>query len=117
MRGQLTRHRLCQTDLGSLDALIGRPTSPFAPVDRADHDDRAATLLTHRRQHEPAQAQRWPEGQIKGRLPLFVGRLHEGRCPAAAGIVNQDVDPTESLERPIDNRLLPSGSGDVGRDG
>ena len=58
-------------------------------------------------------------GQIRlhHRVPLRPGQLFEARADAIAGVVHEEVDPPELLERPRDEVVDLPRISDIARDG
>ena len=62
---------------------------------RSDVDDLAAADFAHMRHRLTRHAHGAHEAQIKGIVPIFVGKFHEFARRRAAGVIDDDVEPAE----------------------
>ena len=84
--------------------------------DRAHEDDVPAVADV--REGEPRDAQDAVDVRVQHRLLVIGGRLGErNAAQREAGVVEEDVDPTERLDRPVDERAARRLVGDVERQG
>jgi hypothetical protein len=77
--------------------------------------DRAAALSPHVREHGAGERHRGEKVQLEQRPQLVFGRLLDRTYLRPAGVVDQDVDPTEFLDRLIDGAETLLWVGDVKR--
>jgi len=70
-----------------------------------------SSALSQRGQRQPGQPQRRHQRQLPGRSPLLVVEVLEAAGRWSAGVVDDDVEPSERLQRAIDQ------PGEVGRIG
>jgi hypothetical protein len=71
------------------------------PGRRGDVDDRAATALPHRGQHELRGEHDRAQVQVEGVLPLRLVRCREVRLLGASGVVDQHADRTGRADRRV----------------
>ncbi|MNJ38810.1 hypothetical protein D3C77_336660 [compost metagenome] len=69
------------------------------------HDDAAVALLTHDRPHGVGQAEGTLDVNVLDQVPLRFGHLVERTVAQDPGVVDQDVDGAEHLERGGDDFL------------
>ena len=101
-----------------------RPAGHAGPVDvrqqqslvrlldggRGDVDDPTAAALAQLGQRQPCQAERRHQRQLPGRAPALVVEVLEPAGGRPAGVVDDDVDLAEPLERAVDGRTQRVGS-------
>src|SRR5262249_61780970 len=81
-------------------------------VHAADVDDDAAALLQGRKRGLDEQEWR-AQVQVELAVELLGREVADGRAARVRGAVDQDVDPPERLERPLDEALAVLDPGEV----
>jgi len=88
------------------------------PVTRRNVDNLAALLFDHLRGDRAASVELATQVGVDAAPPILVGDFGEllaGSLVTAAGVVNQDVDFAELLDRRLRERVDLRGDGDVSR--
>ena len=86
-------------------------------VVRPDVDDAPAALRPHRREDCPAHEERPVEHDLDDRPPAVRGELLRRAQEVTGGVVDEDVDAPEALERPLRDPLGLLGVAHVGLEG
>ena len=118
VRRELDRPRLGQPGQAPLGRRVVRQAAhPAQAGDRRVVDDHAGLRLDHVRDHVPGDDPGALEVDVEHRVPLGLGQLVGEPVRADAGVVEQDVDPAEALDRVVDRLGHRGVVADVGDDG
>nr|BFE73888.1 hypothetical protein GCM10020092_071890 [Actinoplanes digitatis] len=91
-----------------MEAEYGAPsTTPCLPSRRGDVDDPAVAAVPHAAgvEHRAGHPEHAVEVGLDDVVPQFVGDVGGDAAPAAARVVDQDVDGAEAVDRGLDERL------------
>ena len=96
------------------DAVEGHPGEHHLAADRAHVDQHAAAAGAHVRRDELRHGERREEIQLHEVAGLVHGHLPGGLVDADAGIVDEDIDGAETLQRAVNDAAAVLVIGDVG---
>ncbi len=114
---ELLRCRACEAEESGLRGRVvgAAERTDHPPGGGRDVDDAAVVLLLHHRQHRLHQEKGRRQVDLHGLPPFLGGDLFETGRQRQGGVVDQDVDSAEPVERLTDDCLGDSRHRDVAR--